>query len=187
MLKNSMKLKVKKLSENAMLPTRGSPLSAGYDLYSAMAGVVPARGKALLKTDLAIACPENTYGRIAPRSGLAWKKSIDVGAGVIDADYRGNVGIILFNLSDVDFEVKKGDRIAQLILERICMADLEEVEDLDATERAAGGFGSTGVSKTDENTKANANAQVSSPDTSGKSLPKRPKTELETENATEVN
>mmetsp|Transcript_5986 Transcript_5986/g.6876 ORF Transcript_5986/g.6876 Transcript_5986/m.6876 type:complete len:167 (+) Transcript_5986:144-644(+) len=141
------KLKVKKLSADAILPTRGSPLSAGYDLYSAVSNVVPARGKALCKTDIAIACPPNTYGRIAPRSGLAWKKSIDVGAGVVDADYRGNVGVILFNLSDKDFEVKKGDRIAQLILEEICMADIEEVEDLDATERGHGGFGSTGVGK----------------------------------------
>ena len=76
-------------------------MSAAYD------GKVPARGKALIKTDLAIACPTGTYGRIAPRSGLAWKKSIDVGAGVIDADYRGNVGVILFNFSDDDFEIKK--------------------------------------------------------------------------------
>lgn len=110
---------------------------------------VPARGKALIKTDLAIACPPGTYGRVAPRSGLAWKNSIDVGAGVIDADYRGNVGVILFNFSDDAFAVKKGDRIAQLILEKIVMADVEEVPeggDLDATARGAGGFGSTGVS-----------------------------------------
>ncbi|KAK1353395.1 hypothetical protein POM88_052530 [Heracleum sosnowskyi] len=66
--------------------------------------------------DLRIAVPEGTYARIAPRSGLAWKHSIDVGAGVIDADYRGPVGVILFNYSDVDFEVKAGDRIAQLII-----------------------------------------------------------------------
>ena len=83
---------------------------------------------------------------LAPRSGLAWKNSIDVGAGVIDYDYRGNVGVILFNLGDVDFEVKKGDRIAQLILEKISMAPAIEVDELAATERGAGGFGSTGVS-----------------------------------------
>lgn len=82
------------------------------------------------------------------RSGLAWKNSIDVGAGVIDYDYRGNVGVILFNLSDVDFEVKRGDRVAQLILERISMADVQEVAELSDTSRGAGGFGSTGVSAT---------------------------------------
>ena len=82
---------------------------------------------------------------VAPRSGLAWKYSIDVGAGVIDADYRGPVGVILFNHSDVDFEVKVGDRIAQLIIEKIITPEVVEVEDLDSTERGVGGFGSTGV------------------------------------------
>ncbi|PON40481.1 Deoxyuridine triphosphate nucleotidohydrolase, partial [Parasponia andersonii] len=137
--------RVKKLSQNAVVPSRGSPLSAGYDLSSATETKVPARGKALVPTDLSIAVPEGTYARIAPRSGLAWKRSIDVGAGVIDADYRGPVGVVLFNHSDVDFEVKAGDRIAQLIIEKIITPDVVEVEDLDATVRGSGGFGSTGV------------------------------------------
>ena len=83
----------------------------------------------------------------APRSGLAWKKHIDVGAGVVDADYRGNVGVVLFNFGDADFEVAPGDRVAQLILEKICMADIEDVGDaeLPDTARGTGGFGSTGV------------------------------------------
>ncbi|XP_008783462.2 deoxyuridine 5'-triphosphate nucleotidohydrolase-like [Phoenix dactylifera] len=138
-------LKIKKLSQNAVLPSRASPLSAGYDLSSAAEAKVPARGKALIPTDLSIAIPEGTYARIAPRSGLAWKHSIDVGAGVIDADYRGPVGVILFNHSDVDFEVKLGDRIAQMIIERIMTPDVVEVVDLDSTVRGAAGFGSTGV------------------------------------------
>ncbi|KAF2324554.1 hypothetical protein GH714_015228 [Hevea brasiliensis] len=137
--------RVKKLSEKAILPTRASPLSAGYDLSSATEAKVPGRGKALIPTDLSIAIPEGTYARIAPRSGLAWKHSIDVGAGVIDADYRGPVGVILFNHSDVDFEVKVGDRIAQLIIQKIMTPDVVEVEDLDATVRGEGGFGSTGI------------------------------------------
>ena len=83
---------------------------------------------------------------MAPRSGLAWKNSIDVGAGVIDEDYRGNVGVILFNHSDEEFKIASGDRVAQLILERISTPEVVEVEDLDETERNAGGFGSTGVS-----------------------------------------
>ncbi|OVA18692.1 DeoxyUTP pyrophosphatase [Macleaya cordata] len=138
-------LRVKKLSEKAVLPSRASPLSAGYDLSSAVEINVPARGKALIPTDLSIAIPEGTYARIAPRSGLAWKHAIDVGAGVIDADYRGPIGVILFNHSDVDFEVKLGDRIAQLIIEKIMTPDVLEVEDLDSTVRGIGGFGSTGV------------------------------------------
>ncbi|XP_078430421.1 DUTP-PYROPHOSPHATASE-LIKE 1 [Wolffia australiana] len=138
-------LKVKRLSENAVLPSRASPLSAGYDLSSAVTAKVPARGKVLIPTDLSIAIPPGHYARIAPRSGLAWKHSIDVGAGVVDADYRGPVGVILFNHSDVDFEVKIGDRIAQLIIEVIVTPDVVEVEDLDSTVRGAGGFGSTGA------------------------------------------
>ncbi len=81
----------------------------------------------------------------APRSGLAWKNSIDVGAGVIDEDYRGNVGVILFNHSDADFAVAAGDRVAQLVLEVILTPAVEVVEDLEDTARGAGGFGSTGV------------------------------------------
>ncbi|WWD22902.1 hypothetical protein CI109_107397 [Kwoniella shandongensis] len=137
-------LLVKKLSSDATTPTRGSALSAGYDLYSAEQAVVPARGKALIDLQLSIAVPEGTYGRVAPRSGLASKHSIDTGAGVIDADYRGPVKVLLFNYSDVDFSVQKGDRIAQLILEKVILAPIEVVEDLDATDRGSGGFGSTG-------------------------------------------
>lgn len=137
-------LLVKRLSENATIPTRGTPLSAGYDLYSAVETVVPAKGKAIVPTDLSIAVPEGCYGRVAPRSGLAVKHFLDCGAGVIDADYRGNVGVVLFNFSDVDYVVKPKERVAQLILERILTPEIKEVEDLDDTERGAGGFGSTG-------------------------------------------
>lgn len=113
--------------------------------YSAYDALVPARGKALVKTDIQIEVPDGTYGRVAPRSGLAWKNFIDVGAGVIDQDYRGNVGVILFNHSDVDFEVQKGDRIAQLICEQIVHPVVIEAHELSDTSRAAGGFGSTGT------------------------------------------
>merc|ERR1711939_761862 len=135
---------IQRLSQNAKVPTRGSSLAAGYDLSSAEDKVVPARGKALISTGLAIAVPEGTYGRVAPRSGLASKFMIDVGAGVIDADYRGEVRVLLFNLSDSDYKVTEGDRIAQLILERIVTPDAVEVESLTETLRGAGGFGSTG-------------------------------------------
>ncbi|GFR52482.1 hypothetical protein Agub_g15052 [Astrephomene gubernaculifera] len=139
------KLLVKKLSDKATLPKRGSAGAAGYDLASAEEKVVPARGKALIKTDIAIRVPKGTYGRVAPRSGLASKNFIDTGAGVIDEDYRGNVGVLLFNHSDEDFQVKVGDRVAQLVLERIAVPDVAEVEELDSTERGANGYGSTGV------------------------------------------
>ncbi|CAG9464349.1 unnamed protein product [Pedinophyceae sp. YPF-701] len=140
-------LKIKKLSEHATIPARGSKGAAGYDLSAAHDTVVPARGKELVKTDLSIAIPEGTYARIAPRSGLAWKNFIDTGAGVVDFDYRGPVGVILFNHGDTDFAVKRGDRVAQLILEKIVTPEVVEVEDLDSTDRGAGGFGSTGVAR----------------------------------------
>jgi len=112
-------LQVKCLSETAKPPTRGSAFAAGYDLYSSKEATVPARGKVLVDTDISIAVPAGTYGRVAPRSGLASKHSIDVGAGVIDADYRGPVKVLLFNFSDVDFKVAVGERVAQLIVERV--------------------------------------------------------------------
>ncbi|KAL2808152.1 dUTPase-like protein [Aspergillus granulosus] len=138
-------LLVKKLTPSARAPTRGSAFAAGYDLYAAKEIVIPAKGKALVDTGLAIAVPEGTYGRVAPRSGLASKHFIDTGAGVIDADYRGEVKVLLFNFSDVDFTVQEGDRVAQLVLERIYTPEVAVVEELAESVRGAGGFGSTGT------------------------------------------
>jgi deoxyuridine 5'-triphosphate nucleotidohydrolase len=138
-------MKVKILSEHAILPTRGSSLAAGLDLYAAHDSIVYARGRELIRTDLAVAVPKGTYGRVAPRSGLAYKHGIDVGAGVIDEDYTGNVGVILFNHSETDFKVLKGDRIAQLIIEKIEYVDIVHVRDLAETHRGTNGFGSTGT------------------------------------------
>lgn len=101
-----------------------------------------------MSTGLAFAIPVGNYGRIAPRSGLAAKHSIDVGAGVIDADYRGEVKVLLFNHSDIDFAINEGDRIAQMIIEKYTLTDLVEVQELDDTVRGAGGFGSTGIDGT---------------------------------------
>ncbi|KAJ9133348.1 dUTP pyrophosphatase [Coniochaeta hoffmannii] len=138
-------LLIKKLSDKARLPTRGSAFAAGYDLYASRPTTVPARGKVLVDTDISMAVPAGTYGRIAPRSGLASKNFIDTGAGVIDADYRGPVKVLLFNHSDADFAVQEGDRVAQLVLERIYTPDVVEVAELEESVRGAGGFGSTGV------------------------------------------
>lgn len=142
------KLFCKKLSENATLPKKGSAQAAGFDLFAAEDSVIAAGGKGIAKTNIAIKMPRGYYGRVAPRSGLAWKKHLDVGAGVIDEDYRGDVGVVLFNHAKEDFEVKKGDRVAQLILEKYAVEvdEVEEVNELDETDRGAGGFGSTGVS-----------------------------------------
>ncbi|XP_063169959.1 deoxyuridine 5'-triphosphate nucleotidohydrolase, mitochondrial [Candoia aspera] len=137
-------LRFVKLTENAYVPSKGSSRAAGYDLYSAYECEIPALGKAVVKTDIQIALPTGCYGRVAPRSGLAVNHFIDVGAGVIDEDYRGNIGVVLFNFGKEPFKVKKGDRIAQLICERVYYPVLEEVKVLDETERGSDGFGSTG-------------------------------------------
>ena len=142
---------MKRLNVNAKLPVRGSMGAAGYDLAAAQAAVVPAHGKCLVKTGLAMALPPGCYGRVAPRSGLAIKKFIDVGAGVIDSDYRGELGVILFNFGEEDFVVNMGDRIAQLIIEKIKTPKIKEVNDLEGTGRGSGSYGSTGVNDAKRN------------------------------------
>ena len=137
-------LQVKKINPEAQLPNRAYPHTAGYDLASAIDISIPAHGKALVSTGLSLSIPSGHYGRIAPRSGLASKYFIDVGAGVIDPDYRGEVKVLLFNFGNEDFQVKKGERIAQLILEKISTLEIEVVEELDDTVRGSAGFGSSG-------------------------------------------
>ena len=124
-------LRVQKHSEAAQLPTRGSSQATGYDLYSAKPQIIPARGKALVDTQLLIAIPKGTYGHVTPQSGLASKFSIATGASVIDADYRGIVFVLLFNLGEQDFEICPGDQIAQLVLKCVVMPEVSEVVDLD--------------------------------------------------------
>jgi dUTP pyrophosphatase len=138
------KLLVKRLSENATMPVRVDSGSAGMDLSSAVNCVVPARGRLLIPTDLAMTPPIGTYIRIAPRSGLALKFGIDVGGGVADRNYVSAYGVILFNHTDNEFKVNKGDRIAQIIVTKIETPEVEEVNELVKTERT-GGFGSTGI------------------------------------------
>ena len=141
---------MQKLKNNAALPKRSTDGAAGYDLCASQDCTIPAGGKGLVHTGLSISFPAGLYARIAPRSGLALKKFIDVGAGVVDSDYRGKVGVVLFNHGDQDFVVKMGDRIAQLILEKIDTPPVEEVQGLDNTVRGTGGFGSTGVKSSND-------------------------------------
>jgi dUTP pyrophosphatase len=138
-------LKVKKLSPNATLPVRASIGAAGYDLFSAEDCTIEPRTRKVVKTDLSMAIPARHYGRVAPRSGLSFKFGIDIAAGVIDSDYRGPLGIVMVNNGTSSFEVKAGDRVAQLLLERVSTPEVEEVEELDDTVRGNSGFGSTGT------------------------------------------
>lgn len=147
------KLRVRKLHEHAVMPSKPTAASAGYDVASCVEVNIQPKCRMLIKTGLSIAIPHGTYARVAPRSGLALKCGIDVMAGVIDSDYRGEVGVVLVNLGTAPFEVKVGDRIAQLILEKIeTNADVVEVSaeeavasGFHATERGGNGFGSSGV------------------------------------------
>ena len=140
-----MPLGVKKLCFDAIVPTRGSDGAVGYDLYSSEDAMVPCQaGRALVGTGITVVLPEGVYGRVAPRSGLAVKHCINVGAGVIDPDYTGEIKVVLFNHGEKDFEIKKGDRIAQLVLERCETPPIEEISIVEDTERGSGGFGSTG-------------------------------------------
>ena len=139
-------LKVKKLSPNATLPVRASPGAAGYDLFSSEDCVIEPRTRKVVKTDLSMAIPPRHYGRVAPRSGLSFKFGIDIAAGVIDCDYRGPLGIVMVNNGPNSFQVKTGDRVAQMLLERVSTPEVEEVDELDDTARGTSGFGSTGTS-----------------------------------------
>lgn len=132
-------------------------------IFSAYDYVVKAKGKEKISTDLEIIVPDGCYGRIAPRSGLAWKSFIDVGAGVIDRDFRGNVCVVLFNFGETDFKgtfydrkeiiicfvVSKGDRIAQLICEKIDYPELIEVDNTESSSRGRKGFGSSDIYRED--------------------------------------
>lgn len=140
-----MSLQFKLLDDNARLPTRGSEHSAGLDIYCIKRVDIWPNCQAVLPTGLAVAMPHGWYGRIAPRSGLAVKYGVNVHAGVIDADFRGELRIALINHGERMVEFKPGDRIAQLIIERCALLDPVAVDELPDTDRGAGGFGSTGL------------------------------------------
>ena len=141
--KKDLTIKVKRMDPEAKVPTKGSPRAAGHDLYAHEDKIIPRQGQEIVNTGLAITVPQGTYGRIAPRSGLAVKHQIAVNAGVIDVDYTGEVKVVLLNLGKEDYQVKKGERIAQLITEKIVEGECQEVQTLDKTKRSDLGFGST--------------------------------------------
>ncbi len=137
-------IKVKRIQENARLPQRATPLAAGADLYSAEAFTLKPGERILVSTGLAVEIPAGFYGRVAPRSGLAVKQGIDTLAGVIDADYRGELKVLLVNLGQETVSFDAGERIAQLIIEQAAACDYEWAEELNDSARGEGGFGSTG-------------------------------------------
>lgn len=138
---------VKKLVEDAILPKYAKEGDAGADLYSVEKVVIPAMGRALVKTGISIQLPKNTEAQIRSRSGLALKSGIFVlnSPGTIDEGYRGDVGVILFNTTDKDFVVEKHERIAQMVIKEVLPSRFFEVEELTDSDRGSNGFGSTGV------------------------------------------
>jgi len=145
--KKDQRIQVRLLDPQARLPTRGSAKAAGHDLYANEERIIPARGQEVVATGISITPPRGTYGRIAPPSGMAVKHQIAVNAGVIDSDYTGEIKVVLVNMSDQDHRIKKGDRIAQLITEKIVESDSFQVPKLGKTDRGQQGYGSTGTSK----------------------------------------
>lgn len=134
------------VAEEEFLPTYASPGDAGADLRSTEDVVIPARGRALVHTGVRIALPNGYVGLVHPRSGLAAKHGITVlnSPGTVDAGYRGELMVTLYNSSDEKFEVKRGDRIAQLVIQAVEHAKFIAVTDLPESARGTGGFGSTG-------------------------------------------
>ena len=142
-----MKIKIINKSRHA-LPEYATTQSAGMDLRANLAAPVTLRPleRALIPTGLYIALPEGYEAQVRPRSGLAIKKGISIvnAPGTIDADYRGEICVVLINLSNEDFVVEDGERIAQMVIARYEQAEFENVDVLDETERGSGGFGHTG-------------------------------------------
>ena len=139
-------LNFRRLDPRAVLPTRGSAAAAGLDLYSIEDIQIQPRQRVLARTGLSVAIPHGFYGRVAPRSGLAVKNGLDVLAGVIDSDYRGEVRCALLITGDEPIELAQGSRLCQLIIEQIITPTPAWSEELEDTTRGAGGFGSTGHS-----------------------------------------
>ena len=141
-----MTLAFKRIHPDAVLPAYAHEGDAGMDVRSVEDVTVPACGRALVHTGLVMLLPDGYEAQVRPRSGLALKSGLTVlnTPGTRDSGYRGEVGVILFNSSKVDFAVRKNDRIAQLVIAPVVHAEVVEEESVDETERGAGGFGSTG-------------------------------------------
>lgn len=137
-------VRFQRLSDRAVAPRISQPGDVAADLHAAEATTIPARGRAMVATDLALELPPGFRARLHSRSGLSLKHGIEAGAGLIDNRYRHPIGVLLYNFSDEDFAVRPGDRIAQICIERYHEPMFVEAERVTATERTAG-WGSSGI------------------------------------------
>lgn len=144
----NFKMKIKKLNENAIIPTYGSEFSAGADLYACEDGdvIIKSGETRLVHTGIALEIPQGYVGLVYARSGLATKRGLAPAnkVGVIDSDYRGEIMVALYNQSNSEQTIASGERIAQIVFTPYVTADFEIADELDATARGEGGFGSTG-------------------------------------------
>ena len=139
---------IKRLDHEAVIPSQAKRSDAGYDLHALERYILGPHEREMFRTGIAVAIPEGYVGYIKPRSGLAARRGLDVLGGVIDAGYRGEIGVILYNTDPhEDITVAPGDRIAQLVIQPVAQVAFREVIELPESERAFGGFGSTGVNK----------------------------------------
>ena len=140
-------VKIKKLNKELKTPSYAHPGDAGIDLYSAETKILPSMHRALVPTGIQMAIPKGYEGQVRPKSGLAINHGLSIvnTPGTVDAGYRGEVGVIAINLSEKTIIIEKGQKIAQMIFNKIETAKLTEVDDLEETSRGKGGFGSTGV------------------------------------------
>jgi len=139
-------IQVMKMAAKVTLPSRGSRFSAGHNLDAQEDVLIPAQGQKRIGTGIAIRIPKGTYARIAPRSGLAYKESIGIGGGVIDTYCTGEVKVIMMNHGKNGYQGQEGDRIAQIIIEKIDTSGMMEVDNLRITDRENKGFGNTDLS-----------------------------------------
>lgn len=140
-----IKVKILRTSPEAIIPKYATEQDAGCDLCSIEDLVLKQGERISVKTGIKMEIPIGYYGRVAPRSGLAFRNGIDTLAGVIDAGYRGEICVIIINHGQEEFKINKGDRIAQMIFEKIDQANFEEVESLNISDRNENGFGSSGI------------------------------------------
>tara|TARA_R110000868_G_scaffold18531_1_gene81312 strand:+ start:749 stop:1174 length:426 start_codon:yes stop_codon:yes gene_type:complete len=138
-------VQVKLLNEEATVPTKAHRSDAGYDLYASEDAVIVGRQRTTIKTGVSFDMAEGLAGLIWPRSGLSVKKGLDVLAGVVDSGYRGEIMVCLYNTSDEDVEINRGDRIAQIIFQEVPVVSLMLREELETSQRGSNGFGSTGT------------------------------------------
>ncbi len=142
-----LKIRVKRLDKELPLPQQAHLGDAGYDLFSRIDVTLKPFQRALIPTGIVIGLPPGWAGFVQPRSGLALKHGLSIvnTPGLIDSSYRGEIGVIMVNLDPLNkFTVKRGDKIAQLVIKEVAEVSWEEVEEIDSTGRGAGGFGSTG-------------------------------------------